>query len=153
MPVEPEKVAHEYLEQGKVMQLGTMHDGKPRVNSVYYVSATNGKAVYWMSEPTRRHSMDIIKHPQASAAIAVKVDYPVAGIQFEGDAEEVTDFHEIQKVAKRYGAKYSGYGGDLHERYAAGTNKHHLYKLRIHKLELFDEVNFPGGEVVNVSLD
>lgn len=151
-PNEPIQIAAVHFAAGRVMQLATMHTDRPRVNSVYYVATDDCKSVYWMSEAERRHSLDIIRNPQVSGAIVIKQDQPVMGLQFSGTASEVTDLDEIERFAKLYGQKYGGMGADLHERVRAGTNKHHLYKLAITELELFDEVNFPGGEVIPVPL-
>lgn len=150
---DPIQIATVHFAAGRAMQLASVHDNRPRVNSVYYVATDDCRSVYWMSEAERRHSRDITRNPQVSGAIAIKQDYPVMGLQFSGSASEVTDLGEIERVAKMYGQKYGGMGADLHERVRSGTNKHHLYKLTINELELFDEVNFPGGKVILVPLD
>ncbi len=150
--LDPFQIAKTHFAAGRAMQLATLHDGRPRVNSVYYVASDDNKCVYWMSEPHRRHSEDAINDAPVAGAVAVKVDHPVMGLQFVGTASEVVDLDEIKYVAERYSKKYGGFGADLYERARAGTNKHRLYKLTITELELFDEVHFPGGEVVSVSL-
>jgi uncharacterized protein YhbP (UPF0306 family) len=150
----PTEIATSHFREGKVMQLGTLQtDGQPRVNSVYFVSGDDNKAVYWMSEPDRRHSVDSLNDVRVAGAIAVKTDYPVMGLQFIGTASEVTNPDEVQTAAAQYSEKYDGFASDFYERFQAGTNKHHLYKMTITYLELFDEVNFPGGKPVTVPLD
>lgn len=150
--MDPRTIATRYLAEASVMQIATMHGDQPRVNSVYFVAVLDEQSIYWLSEPHRRHSRDIGLNPRVSGAIAVKAEVPVAGLQFIGTAEEVTALEEIGAIATQYAEKYDGIGRDLSERYQAGTNKHRLYKLSITQLELFDEVHFPGGEVVTVPL-
>lgn len=146
----PHEHALGMFEAGQTMQLATLHDGAPRVNSVYFVAANDGSAVYWMSEPGRRHSVDCEMHPQVAAAIAIKTDHPVRGLQFTGTALVVTDIEEVRVASRLYNDKYHGFAKDFADRFAEGTNKHSLYKMTLETLEMFDEVYYPGGHVVAV---
>ena len=134
------------------MQIATLHNGAPRVNSVYYVTSDDLSTLYWMSEPSRRHSEDILQDARIGGAIAVKVDWPVGGLQFIGTGSELVDKDESQIVVEKYNAKYDDVAAGLLERIENGTNKHRIYKLSIESMELFDEVNFPGGKVVAVPI-
>lgn len=149
----PKTVATQYLQQGRVMQIATLHEGTPRVNSVYYVPAADMSAVYWMSEPRRRHSDDVLKDARMAGAIAIKTDWPVAGLQFTGKGSVLQDEAKLQKVIDAYNEKYHDAAKGLLERIQDGTNKHLIYELTIESLELFDGVNFPGGDVVPISRD
>jgi len=149
----PEAIAKQYLSESLVMQVATLHDGSPRVNSVYFVSADDMSAVYWMSEPRRRHSEDIGSDPRVAGAIAAKADWPVAGLQFTGSGAVLQDKQELRAVIDRYNDKYHDAAKGLYDRIQAGTNKHLIYKLTIASMELFDEVYFPGGNIVPVSID
>jgi uncharacterized protein YhbP (UPF0306 family) len=146
----PKTIAADYLQQGRVMQIASLHDGSPRVNSVYYVPADDLAAVYWMSEPRRRHSEDILKDTRMAGAIAIKTDWPVAGVQFTGKGSVLQDQEKLQKIIAAYNEKYHDAAKGLYERIQDGTNKHLIYELALESLELFDGVNFPGGEVVSV---
>lgn len=150
--MKPETIAKDYLQQGRVMQIATLHDGSPRVNSVYYVPANDMSAVYWMSEPRRRHSDDVLKDARMAGAIAIKTDWPVAGLQFIGKGSVLQDEEKLRKIIDAYNEKYHDAAKGLFERIQEGTNKHLIYELAIESLELFDGVNFPGGEVVPVPL-
>lgn len=149
---EPIDIARRHFASGRVMQLGTLHDGKPRVNSVYYVASEDCTKVYWMSEGDRVHSGDTVDGSPVSGAIAVKTDVPVMGLQFSGVAHMVDSLDEVEAIAGQYAKKYDGKGGDLHHRIAQGTNKHNLYRMTLDSLGVFDEVNFPGHGVVYVDL-
>lgn len=145
-------LALEYLQSGRVMQIATLQNGRPRVSSVYYVVNLDGKSVYWISEPRRRHSRSLESNSHVGAAIVIRPDLPVVGLQFVGTAAKVTDMDEIQKYTQLYSDKYDGVGGQLYERMVAGTNKNELYKIDIENLEIFDDKNYPGDEVVAVAL-
>ncbi len=148
----PKEIAGKYLREGRVMQLATAHGDQPRANSLYYVASDDLRSVYWLSEPQRRHSRDIQDNPRVAGAIAIKTDLPVAGLQFEGDASEVLDSEEQQYAIDKYSDKYDGSVKGLYNRMVAGTNKHHLYKIAIRKLELFDEANFPDNDAILIDL-
>ena len=144
----PREVANKYFLEGKVMQIATLHGGSPRVNSVYYMVAEDMSAVYWMSEPRRRHSVDVLDDARMAGAIAVKTDWPVGGLQFTGKGSVLEDTDELRLIIDRYNEKYHGAAEGLYERIADGTNKHLIYKLTIDTLEVFD-----GKEPVAVELN
>lgn len=130
------------------MQLGTSHDGQPRVNSVYYVASSDCRAVYWMSEPRRRHSEDVANETRVAGAIAIKTDWPVIGLQFTGEASVVEDTDEMTDVIEVYNQKFDYMAEGFVERFKEGKNKHLLYKMTIKTLELFDQQNFAGDPVL-----
>ena len=142
--------ARALLEVGRTMQLASLRGDAPRVNSVFYVVDADVAAVYWFSEPDRRHSEDIAVNSKVAGAVAVKVDTPVRGVQFLGSAEQVDEMTEIETISERYAQKYKGAGSNFPKLYSAGTNKHVLYKMNLSTLELFDEVRYPGGNVTKV---
>lgn len=136
-----------YLDEGQVMQLGTSHDGQPRVNTVFYVPSDDYRAVYWMSEPRRRHSEDIANDARVAGAIAIKTDWPVVGLQFIGQASVVDGEEEMTIIIKKYNQKYDYVAEGFVERFKEGTNKHLLYRMSITSMELFDQENFAGDAV------
>ena len=140
------------FDEGRVMQIGTLHNGRPRVNSVYFVPADDYTYVYWMSEPGRRHSTDIDQDNRVAAAIAFKTDWPVIGIQFAGTGEVVKNDSELETIISKYNKKYHDAAKGLYERIAAGTNKHLIYRLSVNELELFDGELITGGGPVAVAL-
>lgn len=148
MIVQPIESAKKYFDSGRVMQLGTVHNGQPRVNSVYYVVSSNYSNVYWMSEPQRRHSKDLRSETRVAGAIAIKVNSPVIGLQFTGEASIVENVEEMIEVVRVYNQKYNYAAKGFIERFSEGKNKHLLYKMTIKTLELFDEQNFTGDPLV-----
>jgi uncharacterized protein YhbP (UPF0306 family) len=144
--------AKKCFDEGRVMQLGTSHDGQPRVNTVFYVASADCRSVYWMSEPRRRHSEDIMSESRVAGAIAVKTDWPVVGLQFIGTASVVEDTDEMTAIIDSYNKKYDYAAEGFVERFKEGNNKHLLYKISITSLELFDQANF-AGDPVAIALD
>lgn len=123
------------------MQLSTVNSGgSPWVCTVYFV-ADEQRNLYWLSYPTRRHSQEIADNNKVAAAIVVKADLPVIGIQVEGIAEKVTDAATVKKIMDRYIAKYDA-GKTFYDRFVAGENQHQLYVLKPQHTYLFDEVNY-----------
>lgn len=148
----PGEHAYACLQAGHVMQLGTVSEGWPRVNSVYFVTDDTARTVYWMSEPERRHSKDIIVDKRVAGAVVGKGSHPVIGVQFMGMADTVSDEQEIKNIMAHYSKKYNGFGVDFYDRYKKGVNKHMLYKMSFSSLELFDEQHFPGEGPLAVDL-
>lgn len=150
--MKPREAAEKYMDEGRLMQLGTLHGkDQPRVNTVYYVTSADYRNVYWLSEPDRQHSVDLRKNPRVAGAVAIKADLPVIGLQFTGVAGEVIDHTEIKTAVDRYNAKYDNSAGAFYDRVLRGKNKHRLYRMSITRLELFDEIHF-GNDPIEISL-
>ncbi len=149
----PEAIARDYFAKSEVIQLATLNENGPRVNSVYFVVSDDMKALYWMSEPRRRHSQALAADTRIAGALVAKADKPVAGLQFTGIGSVLEDQSELRMVIDRYNEKYHDAAKGLYERIQAGTNRHIIYKFALASLELFDEVHFPGGHIVSVLLD
>jgi ribonuclease HI len=140
-PKTADQYIDEYLTLGSVMQLATSRDNKPWISTVYYVADAE-RNIYWLSLPERRHSEEITVNPHAAAAITIKQDLPVIGIQAEGVVELVDDSAQVEKILAVYIKKYDGAGKDFYQRFIDGKNMHQLYKLTPSQLVLFDEAHF-----------
>lgn len=137
------KLIKSYLQgDARTMQLATVVGGKPWVATVYFVVDSDIN-IYWLSWPDRRHSQAIKEQSQVAAAIVIKIDQPVIGVQLSGIANEVTDAMTVRKIMTLYVAKYNT-GAGFYEAFVAGTNRHHMYRLVPTELSLFDEVHCPG---------
>jgi uncharacterized protein YhbP (UPF0306 family) len=140
-----------YLPHGRMMQVATVNDdGQPWVCTVYYVEDEEMN-LYWLSLPTRRHSMDISQHNEIAITVPLKVDKPVVGIQAEGRANAVADRKVIERVMKNYVDRYNS-GQQFYERFIAGENQHVLFRFKPSKFVLFDEVTFPSDGRQEVDL-
>lgn len=135
------EVAARYLDEGRTMQLATSVNNQPWICTVYYVTDEELN-FYWLSFPSRRHSQDISENNKVAAAIQIKTDLPVIGIQFEGEASIVKDSNLIEKVMSLYIKKYDS-GHKFHERFLSANNMHEMYMIKPKDIYLFDEVNNP----------
>ena len=138
--MEPLALIRDYLPQGRMMQVATVGDDQPWICTVYYVEDDNMN-LYWLSLPTRRHSLEIAKHNHIAVAVPIKFDKPVVGIQAEGEAQAVADKTIIASVMQRYVERY-GSGRQFYDNFVAGKNQHVLFKFTPRKWVLFDEVHF-----------
>ncbi len=136
----------QYLADGQLIQLATVHNGRPWVATVYFVADTSLN-LYWLSLPTRRHSMEIMEDKRVAIAIVIKTDKPVIGLQGEGTVEVVTHAGTVQGVMEKYTAKYNA-GKDFYNNFVRGTNDHRMYCFTPERFSLFDEVNFPDSSPV-----
>jgi uncharacterized protein YhbP (UPF0306 family) len=123
------------------MQIATLHEGRPWICSVYFVEI-NG-VFYWLSEPHRRHSQDITRHPQIAATIVIKQDMPVVGVQMQGAAHTVTEAEVVRCVLALYVNKYR-VGAQFYGNFIAGKNKHTLYSFTPELTMIFDEARYNG---------
>jgi uncharacterized protein YhbP (UPF0306 family) len=130
-----------YLSEAKTMQLATTKSNIPWICNVYFVADEDGN-IYWLSEPTKRHSEDIKENPNVAISIAFKTGTPVIGLQAEGQAKQTGDLKTIKSVMVKYVKKY-GLGKEFYRLASKGVNKHKIYKMTVKKYSLFDEVNFP----------
>lgn len=138
------KLVQKYLSEGRVMQLATSVQDTPWICTVYYV-VYEGE-IYWLSWPERRHSQEIAENSQVAAAIVVKQDLPVIGVQIEGAATEVSDVDIVKVAMELYVAKYDS-GAKFYDAFVKGKNHHHMYRLTPRSIALFDEVNFPANNI------
>jgi len=123
------------------MQIATVGGDQPWICTVYYV-VDGALNLYWLSLPNRRHSQEIAHHQKVAAAIVMKQDQPVVGVQVEGDAEEVTSGTIIARVMEKYAAKYD-MGKEFYANFLEGKNQHKLYRIKPRMFVLFDELDFP----------
>ncbi len=144
----PKDIASKYLADSKTMQLATVAGNQPWISTVYFV-ADERMNLYWLSWPSRRHSLEISQNNKAAIAIAIKLDQPVIGLQAEGTVSIVEDSEEVAKVMKLYTAKY-GSGQKFYKNFITNRNQHNMYKFIAKKFVLFDEVNFPDDSPLEI---
>jgi general stress protein 26 len=135
----PKKLAKEYLENIKIMQLATADKNKPWVCTVHFY-ADNDLNLWWASRTDRKHSLQLAGNPQASATVLVhentaEKDYVIA-VTVSGQAELVKDISENVKQA--YITKL-----DRPEHLTPPNNMQEFYRLRPESIVLFDTKNFP----------
>lgn len=131
-----------YLAQGEVMQLATVANGKPWVCTVHFDNDEDLN-LYWVSATDCRHSEEISKNAQAAVAMAIKTDWPVVGLQFEGEAGVITDVAEAEKVVRRF-AKRHNRDDKIVTEVLSDESPKRAYKFKPTHIQLFDPQDFPG---------
>jgi len=135
-------VTREYLQgsDARTMQLATVDADGPWVASVYFV-ADDDMNLYWLSWPDRRHSAAIGQGAEVAAAVVIKADQPVVGVQLAVRAQEVSDPLVVREITEKYIAKYQQ-GEQFYPAFLAGTNRHKMYRLSPTRIQLFDELHY-----------
>lgn len=133
----------DYLNEAKLMQVATSKDNRPWACSVYF-AFDKDLNLYWISTPTRRHSMEINDNENVAGTIVLPHTPGDAarGIQFEGSAKKLTNKTEIFFGMKCY-VKRFGMSKERMNEIIEGKDAHVCYKIAPKLYVLFDEVNFP----------
>lgn len=144
MDSQTEELIRKYLPTKNVMQLATARDNQPWSCNVHYFS-DDDLNLYWISDPTRRHSLEIKDNPKVSVAIKIhentkQEDY-VIGITLEGTGELMPEFNE--EVAQAYCDKHSK-GDSFVEEMREGKRPFKFYKLTPTNFVLFSSKDFTG---------
>lgn len=139
--VKPRDLIIKYLDEARIMQVATGVNDRPWCCTVYY-AVDNSHHLYWISTPDRQHSLDIAQNPFVAGTIVLPHEYgkPVRGIQFRGEAREVTDPAEITSLSLSYMERFKR--PTLAQDIISGKNPHHLYQIKPELFVIFDEVNF-----------
>lgn len=149
--MQPKEYVLAYLQSdAQTMQLATVANGKPWISTVYFV-VDDELNLYWLSWPERRHSKEIAESQHAAAAVVIKTDKPVIGVQLEGVVSIVTDATRVAVVMDRYVAKYDA-GKEFMAKFVEGANRHVLYALTPQRIQLFDEVRFADESPISIVL-
>ena len=141
--VEVKTLVKGYMEEAKLMQLATSANGQPWVCSVWF-AADEDLNIYYFSSTLRRHSREVAANRKVSGAIALPhtpLDKP-KGVQFQGDAEMLTEKADIDDAISLYAGRIFPKEKvlELMER-----SSHAFYRIRPTMFVLFDVVDFPDS--------
>jgi uncharacterized protein YhbP (UPF0306 family) len=94
-----------YLRAHHVVNLATHGAAGPWAAAVFY--ANDGFALYWLSAPSSRHSVNLARAPRIAATVnADTADWRrVKGVQLEGVAQELSG-DAARRAQALYGRKY-----------------------------------------------
>lgn len=137
----------EYFNEGTVMQLATVRDGKPWICTVYF-TVDDDLNIYWTSAKSRQHSKEIVDDPRVAIAV-VRDDKKKQALQITGQAELVL-LDDVERVNKLYGDKF----GDKPERLKEVLNNtadgRAYWVCAPDEISIWDEVNFPATDAKRV---
>lgn len=133
----------DYLVQARLMQVATVSDNQPWTCSVYF-SFDQDLNLYWLSLPETRHSQEIYSNPKVAGAIVLpqQPEGSLRGLQFEGDAFELSDKIQIQRGLACYSDRFS-LEADRVNKILDDTDGHRLYQIKPRQFVLFDTKNYP----------
>jgi uncharacterized protein YhbP (UPF0306 family) len=140
-----EKYIAEYLSTAYFMQIGTSVNNVPWVCTVHV--ATNDRMdLIWVSEVSSRHSQDIEKNAHVAGALVLpqRPDVPVWGIQFQGEAQKVTDETEARELLSSYRKRFVMDEASV-TKIALGDGPHACYVIQPSVFVLFDQIHFPDA--------
>ncbi|TSC87849.1 MAG: Uncharacterized protein G01um10147_352 [Microgenomates group bacterium Gr01-1014_7] len=143
--MELRNLIEDYLKKAKMLQVATAKENQSWACTVYF--AFDEKLnIYWISEPTRRHSEEIRNNDKVAGVIVLPhtPGDKVRGIQFQGTARELTDRDEAVAGMKYYTERF-GMESKRVNTILDGTDGHVCYKITPSLYVLFDEANFPDN--------
>ncbi len=144
MELDIEKIVREYIDKSVHMSLGTSRDNRPWVCEVHFVY-DDDLNLYWRSLTSRRHSQEIADNPYVAGNIVRQHaldEYPHA-IYFEGKAELITDFAQIEKIFPFF-QKSLGAREDILAQ-AKEKDGHQFYKLVVENWYAFGKFGSQSG--------
>jgi uncharacterized protein len=112
----------EFLRGHNTMTLATTGPGdEPQAAAVFY-AADDAFGLYFVSDPTSRHSQNLRREPRAAATIQAdgQAWQEIQGLQIEGTAHLVTGLRETARAARTFAGRFDFLKGFLDEGTANG---------------------------------
>ena len=141
-----ESIIREYIKDIVHMSIATCADNKPWISEVHY-SYDDDLNLYFISRPSRRHSLEVAANGQIAGNIIKqhKAGEEVRGVYFEGAIEMLDDVKDTDVAFQTYNKRLGLDATMLNEQ--AEENGHCWYKINVHKFYLFDELEMePAGK-------
>lgn len=141
-----ESIIRDYIKDIVHMSIATCVDNKPWISEVHY-SYDDELNFYFISRPSRRHSLEISKNNQIAGNIVKQhtAGESVRGVYFEGVIEMLDDVKETDIPLQTYSSRFGEDSSILDEQ--VEENGHRWYKITVKKFYLFDELEMePAGK-------
>jgi len=147
----------QYFGGGQILHLATVGNGVPWLCHVWYAMGVEEQSLVFTSNRSRRHSREILAQPRvAGGVVAIPLDglgQRVRGISFEG--------HALEAVGDAMLPAYDAYAGrwpKVREMFTAkdieaGATPMRMYVIKMSRIVLFDEVNYPSNPRQELVLD
>lgn len=150
-------LAREYLSEAKLLQLATLgSSGQPWMCNVWYAYDSASDCLFFQSRRTRRHSLEILDDSRVAGAIVfgeqIGPGQTVRGITFEGVAKVLTDPDVITAAYERYVTRWPHVRDGLRAEQFMSDDGPGMYEVRLKRIVLFDEKNFPGDARQEIDL-
>ena len=141
-----ESIIRDYIKNVVHMSIATCLDNQPWISEVHY-SYDDDLNLYFISRPSRRHSVEIAANSQIAGNIIKQhvAGEEVRGVYFEGAIEILDGVAETDMAFQTYNERFGIDSSRLDEQ--AEENGHRWYKITVNKFYLFDELEMePAGK-------
>ncbi|MEO0392442.1 MAG: pyridoxamine 5'-phosphate oxidase family protein [Pseudomonadota bacterium] len=135
------------VDQIKLMQLATSRENRPWLCNVWYVMDDDDQ-IYWISRPSRRHSLEIADNIYVAATIhgphnSGLLDDAGQALIISGHARQIPG-PDTTKAYNLYAARFPKLRDFQSEEDIFRDQGHHVfYQLTPDEIIWWDEVNFP----------
>lgn len=140
----------DFLSKHKLMSLGTYYK-LPWAACVYYLFDDNFN-LYFVSNPKTKHCVNISKNPKVSITVADSNQDPKGkkvGFQASGVVKKVTSVDELKEIIISWNKR--GFVPVTYKIFKKAW-KSRFYKIKLNRLQLFDENQSEENEVRNWKL-
>jgi uncharacterized protein YhbP (UPF0306 family) len=144
------------LQTNELCSMATVDNTLPYINTAYF-AYTNDLTIYFLSNPSRQHSLNLASNPAISLSI-FNGTQPFAslaqGLQIFGKCW-LTKEANARKAFDVYSKRFPKLLQEVpcFEDYEAGVIQSRLYELRATNVKIFDEPSFGKGIWVVVSVN
>lgn len=141
-----EQIIREYIADVVHMSIATSRDNKPWISEVHY-AYDNELNLYFISRPSRRHSLEVVENNQIAGNIIKQhaKGEKVRGVYYEGTIEMLEGVTEDHPAFVSYHNRFDVDVAVLAEQQE--ENGHRWYKITVNKFYLFDELEMePAGK-------
>ena len=141
-----ETIIRGYIVDVVHMSIATSRDNKPWISEVHFSYDTELN-LYFISRPSRRHSLEVADNKQIAGNIIKQhaKGEKVRGVYYEGVIDMLDGVDEQHASFVSYDGRF-GCGTDVLQEQSE-ENGHRWYKITVNKFYLFDELEMePAGK-------
>jgi len=141
-----ETIIRDYLKDIIHMSIATSQDNKPWISEVHF-SYDNELNLYFISRPSRRHSLEVTENNQIAGNIIKQhtKGEKVRGVYYEGTVEVLEGVTKENPAFASYNQRFDNDPSILAEQ--DEENGHRWYKITVNRFYLFDELEMqPAGK-------
>jgi uncharacterized protein YhbP (UPF0306 family) len=148
MPADDERhLLHEYVADGKLMQIATLSESGPTIAHVWYSHADASNRLCFISHKDRQHSQNLRANPAVGGGIVhvalEGLGQKVRGVTFRGSGTELAVADAGAPLDAFLERWPNARGAISLEQLSDDSTPMRLYEIAVTEWILFDEANFP----------